>query len=74
MQEREKARKKKWELENKQKITDKGGDLSSTPLIITLRVSSTNISVNRLAEGIENMTQLYAVCKKYISNIEVDLK
>lgn len=69
MQEREKARKKKWELENKQKITDKGGDLSSTPLIITLRVSSTNISVNRLAEGIENMTQLYAVCKKYISNI-----
>ena len=69
MQEREKARKKKWELENKQKITDEGGDLRSTTLIITLRVSSTNISTNRLAEGTENMTHLYALCKKYISNI-----
>lgn len=70
MQEREKGRKKKWEMENKQKITDKVGDLSSTTLIITLRVSSTNIPINRqIGRGYWKHDPLYAVCKKHISNI-----
>lgn len=34
-------------MENKQKTTDKVGDLSSTTLIITLKVSNTNIPINR---------------------------
>ena len=72
MQEREKGRKKKREMRNrekKQKTKYKVGDLSPTILIIKLNVNGTNTPINRLAESIENMTQLYAVYKKHTSNI-----
>lgn len=72
MQEREKGRKKKREMRNrekKQKTKYKVGDLSPTILIIKLNVNGTNTPINRLLECIENMTQLYDVYKKHTSNI-----
>lgn len=59
---------KKKIIENKQKT--KNTDLSPNFSLIILNVNSPHTSTKRYWQGgLENMTQLYVVCKKCTSNI-----